>query len=83
VAPSLTVGVSASVNAFLHHKLQKFSSGTGTPGWFRKKGRKTVVVVIVHDVAHSSSSSSLRVPVLRRRSYQSVSGVKLISIDDV
>jgi len=25
--------------------VQKFSSGTGSPGWSRKKGRKTVVVV--------------------------------------
>jgi len=36
--------VSASVNLPLHHKVQKFSSGTGSPGWSRKKGRKTVVV---------------------------------------
>jgi len=28
----------------LHHKVQKFSSGTGSPGWSRKKDRKTVVV---------------------------------------
>jgi len=34
------VGVSASVNLPLHHKVQKFSSGTGSPGWSRKKGRK-------------------------------------------
>ena len=33
-----------SVNLPLHHKAQKFSSGTGSPGWSRKKGRKTVVV---------------------------------------
>jgi len=44
VAPSRLVGVSASVNLPLHHKVQKFSSGTGSPGWSRKKGRKTVVV---------------------------------------
>jgi len=31
-------------NLPLHHKVQKFSSGTGSPGWSRKKGRKTVVV---------------------------------------
>jgi len=37
-------GVSASVNLPLHHKIQKFSSGTGSPGWSQKKGRKTVVV---------------------------------------
>jgi len=35
--------VSASVNLPLHHKVQKFSSGTGSPGWSWKKGRKMVV----------------------------------------
>ena len=45
VAPIRMVGVSASVNLPLHHKLQKFSSGTGLPGWSQKKGRKTVVCV--------------------------------------
>ena len=45
VAPSRMVSVSASVNLPLHHKVQKFSSGTGSPGGSRKKGRKTVVVV--------------------------------------
>jgi len=44
VAPSRMVSVSASVNLPLHHKVQKFSSGTVSPGWSRKKGRKTVVV---------------------------------------
>jgi len=43
VAPSRTVGVSASVNLPLHHQVQKFSSGTGSTGWSRKKGRKMVV----------------------------------------
>ena len=47
VAPSRMVGVSASVNLPLHHKIQKFTSGTGSPGWSRTKGRKTVVVVVV------------------------------------
>jgi len=47
VAPRRLVGVSASVNLPLHHKVQKFSSGTGSPGWFRKKGRKMVAVVVV------------------------------------
>ena len=46
VVPRRMVGVSASVNPALHHKVQKFSSGTGSPGWSRKKGRKTVVVVV-------------------------------------
>jgi len=45
VAPIQMVGVSASVDLPLHHKVQKFSSGTGSTGWFQKKGRKTVVVV--------------------------------------
>jgi len=44
VVPSRMVSVSASVNLPLHHKVQKFSSGTGSPGWSRKKGRKMVVV---------------------------------------
>jgi len=44
VVPSRMVGVSASVNLPLHHKVQKFSSGIGSPGWSRKKGHKTVVV---------------------------------------
>jgi len=44
LTPSRIVGVSASVNLPLHHKVKKFSSGTGSPGWYRKKGRKTVVL---------------------------------------
>jgi len=44
VEPSRMVGVSASVDLPLHHKVQKFSSGTSSPEWSRKKGRKTVVV---------------------------------------
>jgi len=39
--------VSASVNLPLHHQVQKFSSGTGSRRWSRKKGRKTVVVVYI------------------------------------
>jgi len=45
VAPSRMLGVSASVSLPLHHKVQKFASGTGSPGWSRKKGRKMVVVL--------------------------------------
>ena len=48
VTPIRMVSGSASVNLPLHHKVQKFSSGTGSPGWSRKKGRKTVVVVVVN-----------------------------------
>ena len=39
--------MSTSVSLSLHHKVQKFSSGTGSPGWQRKKGRKMVVCVTV------------------------------------
>ena len=39
--------IKSSVNLSLHHKVQKFSSGTGSPGWSEKKGRKMVVVVVV------------------------------------
>ena len=47
VAPSRMVSLSASVNLPLYHKVQKLSSGPGSPGWSQKKGRKTVVVVVV------------------------------------
>jgi len=59
------VAVSASVNLPLHHKVQKFSSGTGSPGWSRKKGHNMVVLCVVlqgsstdmfFDVWHVSSS---------------------------
>jgi len=55
---SRMVGVSASVNLPLHHKVQKFSSGTGSPRWSRKKGRKMVVVVVM--VAYIRGSILLR-----------------------
>jgi len=40
VAPSRMVDVSASVNLPLHHKIKKFSSGTGSPGWSWKRAIK-------------------------------------------
>jgi len=40
VVPSRMVGASASVNLPLHHKVEKFSSGTSSPGWSRKKAVK-------------------------------------------
>ena len=47
VVPIRMVGVSASVDLPFHRKVQKFSSGTGSPGWSGKNGRKTVVSVCV------------------------------------
>jgi len=44
VPSSRMVGVSASVKLHLHHKVQKFSSGTGSPGQSWKKDHKMVVV---------------------------------------
>jgi len=44
LTPIRMVGVSASVNLPLHHKVQKFLSGTVSPGCSRKKGHKTIVV---------------------------------------
>ena len=44
VAPSRMVSVSDCVNLPLHHKVQKFSSGTASPMWSQKKGRRAVVV---------------------------------------
>ena len=41
------VDVSASVIFPCTTVQKKISSGTGSPGWSRKKGRKTVVVVVV------------------------------------
>jgi len=38
--------VGPSVNLPLHHKVQKFSSRTGSSGWSQKKGHKMVVVVV-------------------------------------
>ena len=49
--------MSASVNLPLHHKVQKFSSGTGSPGWSRRKGRMTVVVVMVAIIIMSGQSN--------------------------
>ena len=50
VAPSRMFSVSASVNASvnlpLHRKVQKFYSGTGSPGWSRKKGRENGCVCV-------------------------------------
>ena len=56
VAPSWMVGVSASVNLPLH---QKFSSGTSSPGWSRKKGRKMVVLWCGYCVRHPITVKSL------------------------
>jgi len=43
VPPCRIFGVSVSANLPLHHKVQKFSSDTGSPGWSWKKGHKKVV----------------------------------------
>ena len=45
--------MSASVNLPLHHKVQKFSSGTASTGWSWKKGLKMVVVWMVLQTSSS------------------------------
>ena len=51
VAPNRLVCVSAFVNLPLHHKVQKFSSGTGSPGWSRKRTVKRLRRVYVRMTA--------------------------------
>ena len=46
VATSRMVCVPASVNLPLHLKVQKFSSGTGLPGWSRKRAIKRLCVCV-------------------------------------
>jgi len=46
VAPSRMVGVCASVNLPLHHKVQKFSSGIGSLGGPRKRAIKQLCVCV-------------------------------------
>jgi len=50
VAPSRIVSVCASVNLPLHHKVQKFSSGTGLTGWSRKRAVKQLWCGVVMSV---------------------------------
>jgi len=58
VAPSLMASVSASFNLPLRNKVQKFSSGTGSPRWSRKKVEVVVVVLTgIHMCCISSSSN--------------------------
>ena len=53
VVPSRMVSVSASVNLPLLRKVHKVSSGTGSPGWSQKKGRKMVVCVfLINSTVH-------------------------------
>jgi len=44
------VGVSASVNLPMHHKVQKFSSGTGSPSGSRKSARKWLLWYIAYHI---------------------------------
>jgi len=59
-APSRMVCVSASISLPLHHKVQKFSFGTGSPRWPRKKGRKMVVAVVASWLCYCSDTTRWR-----------------------
>jgi len=63
------VGVSSSVNLTLHHKVQKFSSGTGSPGWSRKMGRKTFVVWWWNNVSVKSAATIVTSKALYKSTY--------------
>ena len=49
VAPRRIVVVSASVNLPLHHKVQKFSSGTGSPRWPEEMAEEQLRCGVVED----------------------------------
>jgi len=72
--------VSASVNLSLHHKVQKFSSGTGSPGWSWKKGHKTVVwvwynVIFTYtDILDTVNRYMLKTVLIANSSYQQTIG---------
>jgi len=75
VAPSRMVSVSASVNLPLHHKVQMFSSGTGSPGLSRKKGYKTIVCVCLVEQLMSFNAEVVDLMLYTAIDYQSVSHV--------
>jgi len=69
--------VSASVNLPLHHKVQMFSSGTGSPGVVPEKGCKTVVVwwwwlLVCQTSKYLTGSSALR-SIIQERTKQTES----------
>jgi len=80
VAPSLRVGVSASVNLPLHHKVQKFSSGTVSPGWTQKKNHKTVVVWCTSNNSISPRLHFLQNAIINQQYYTSIQCLLCYSI---
>jgi len=68
--------MSASVNLPLHHKVQKFSSGTSSPGWSRKKGPVVPSTVMLscavgmhlHRQVHGNGQNLMLVKLLDQRS---------------
>jgi len=65
LAPTRMISMSASVNLPLHHKVQKFSSGTGSPGWSLKKGFKTVCVCMCVCVIEGRTEKGARLALYR------------------
>ena len=59
VAPSQMVCVSVSVNLPLHHKVQKFSSGTSSPGGPGKRAVKQLCVCVCPHPADMALNSLL------------------------
>jgi len=73
VAPSRMVNVSASVNLPMHHKVQKFSSGTGGPG---KRAAKRLWCGVVVYVFVAFMASVMRVGYSLQTRYTHNSSVK-------
>jgi len=73
--------MSASVNLPLHHKVQKVSSGTGSPRWSRKKGRKMVVCVCIQRISSYNNEiiNSYQSTTAKENYYKNVTGSILSS----
>jgi len=59
VAPIRMVGVSACYLP-LHHKVQKISSGTGSPGWPWKKDHRMAVCEVSVAYSHTPYNSTVK-----------------------
>jgi len=56
------VGVSASVNLPLHYKVQKFSSGTGSPGWGAVNGCMYISKQVLFGIQSIKTYTTVHIP---------------------
>jgi len=71
------VGVSACVNLPLHHKVQKFFFGTGSPGWSRNKGHKMVVVVVGSVETHRRCKTKHKMVICKKEHEKCLHKIKM------